>query len=86
MSAPWFVYMIVADDNSLYTGITTDIDKRFLAHQQKKGAKYFYARRPLKVVYQETHSDRASASRREYEIKQLTAQAKWRLIEQAGVK
>ncbi len=76
----WFVYMILADDNSLYTGITTDIKKRFHAHLNKKGAKYFYARTPLEVVYQETHLDRASASKREHQIKQLTPEHKRALI------
>lgn len=78
----WFVYIIVADDNSLYTGITTDIESRFHAHLNKKGAKYFYARQPIKVVYQENHPNRSSASKREHAIKQLPAKEKWALINQ----
>lgn len=80
----WAVYMILADDNSLYTGITTDVHKRFEAHLNKKGAKYFYARKPVKVVYQENHLNRSTATKRELEIKQLSAIEKWQLVIENG--
>lgn len=76
----WFVYIIEADDGSLYTGITTDVEKRFQAHLNKKGAKYFYSRRPVKVCYVEECADKSSALKREYAIKQLSRAEKMALI------
>ena len=65
----WFVYMIEASDNSYYTGITTDLDRRFNQHANGTGAKYFRGRKPLKIIYVERHLDRSSASIREALIK-----------------
>ncbi len=65
----WFVYMIEASDNSYYTGITTDLDRRFNQHANGSGAKYFRGRKPLKIIYVEHHLDRSSASIREALIK-----------------
>lgn len=76
----WFVYIIEASDGSLYTGITTDVDKRFAQHLSGKGAKYFFGRAPVKVVYTEKDHDRSSASVRESAIKKLTRQQKQQLI------
>jgi putative endonuclease len=76
----WFVYIIEASDRSLYTGITTDLDKRFAQHLSGKGAKYFKGRTPVKMVYTEADHDRSSASLREAAIKKLTRQQKQALI------
>ena len=76
----WWVYMIQADDQSLYTGITTDLSRRFQQHADGKGARYFRARKPVKIVWQESHGDRASASKREAAIKQLRRDEKLLLI------
>jgi putative endonuclease len=76
----WLVYIISCSDNSLYTGITTDIEKRFEQHKNKKGAKYFYGREPLEIVFTEQGHDRSSASQREYEIKNYTRAEKIVLI------
>ncbi len=76
----WKVYMIQCSDDSLYTGITTDIEKRFAQHHTGKGAKFFYARKPEKIVYIEAHHTRSTASQRECEIKKLNRQAKLQLI------
>ena len=76
----WLVYMILCSDDSLYTGITTDIERRFSQHKNKKGAKYFYGRTPLKVVLLETGYDRSSASKREYQLKQYSKTKKQQLI------
>lgn len=76
----WWVYIILADDRSLYTGITTDLSRRFKQHQQGKGARYFRARKPVDIVWQESHSDRASASRREAAIKRMARSEKLSLI------
>lgn len=83
--AGWFVYIIESSDNSLYTGITTDVARRLQQHcTGKGGAKYFRGREPLRVVYQEDGHDRSSATRREAELKQLTREQKLQLIRQAG--
>jgi len=77
----WHVYIIESDDQSFYTGITTDIDRRFEQHAEGKGAKYFNGRNPIKVVFREDGHTRSSASKREAEIKKLTKKDKIKLIE-----
>jgi putative endonuclease len=83
-STPWFVYLIESSDGRLYTGITTDVERRFLEHLgmsgKDKGAKFFRGRRPIAVVYKESHNDRSEASRREAEIKRMSASAKQALF------
>lgn len=76
----WQVYIILCSDQSLYTGITTDVERRFARHLTGSGAKYFRGRTPLRLVYLETGHDRSSASRREAEIKALRLPDKRRLI------
>jgi putative endonuclease len=81
----WSLYIIEASDASLYTGITTDVERRFEEHSQgPRGARYFNGRNPLKIVYREDGHNRSSASRREAEIKKLSRIAKQQLI--AGAK
>ncbi|WP_321389254.1 GIY-YIG nuclease family protein [uncultured Desulfuromusa sp.] len=76
----WQVYIILCSDDSLYTGITTNIQKRFAQHASGKGAKYFHCCSPCQVVYWESDHDRSSASRREAQIKKLSAENKRQLI------
>jgi len=76
----WIVYIILCNDNSLYTGITTDIEKRFHRHASNKGAKYFRGREPMQLVYQESGHDRSSATKREFVIKKLSKLQKNHLI------
>ena len=76
----WQVYIILCSDNSLYTGITTDVERRFSQHFTGTGAKYFRGRSPQRLVYLEVGHDRSSASRREVEIKRLRLSDKRRLI------
>lgn len=77
----WYVYIIRASDESLYTGVTTDVERRFNEHRNpNKGARFFRGRQPLEVVYTEIHSDRGSAQRRESVIKSLTRDLKLELI------
>ena len=76
----WQVYIIVCADNSLYTGITTDIERRFREHAGVQGAKYFRGRTPDKVVYLEGGHSRSTASKREAAIKKLLRADKLRLI------
>jgi len=80
----WSLYIIEADDASLYTGITTDVERRFGEHLHgPHGARYFNGRNPLRIIYREDGHSRASASRRELEIKKLSRRAKQRLVAQA---
>ncbi|MCF6224873.1 MAG: GIY-YIG nuclease family protein [Xanthomonadales bacterium] len=86
----WWVYIIRCDDDSLYTGISTDVDRRFSEHTGQtggkyKGAKFFYGRKPLKVVYRQQLSDRSAASKCEYKIKQLNRKQKLQLIDHGKV-
>ena len=77
----WSVYIIKASDGSLYTGITTDVQRRFVEHcSPEKGARFFRGRKPLEVVYTETHPDRSSALKREAAIKRLSRGEKIELI------
>lgn len=81
----WSLYIIEANDASLYTGITTDVERRFNEHLSgKRGARYFNGRSPLRVIYRENGHSRASASRREAEIKKLSRRDKQRLVAHAG--
>ena len=80
MASNWSVYMILADDGSLYTGVTTDLDRRFAEHQSGRGAKYFRGRQPVEVVYRETGHTRSSACVRESEIKKMPRANKSQLL------
>jgi putative endonuclease len=74
--------MIRCNDMTLYTGVTTDVERRFREHKEggRKGSKYAKARIPLKVVYTETHTSRSAAQQREYALKQLTKAEKESII------
>ena len=84
----WYVYIVECSDGSLYTGITTDVSRRISEHNtSKKGAKYTRTRRPVKLVAVVTIcEDRASASRKEYNIKKLKRSQKIKLIKSASLK
>ena len=78
----WFVYMLRCSDASLYTGITTDVQRRVHEHNHtQRAARYTRARRPVKLVYQESLDSRPAAARREWEIRQLDRNAKMRLLQ-----
>lgn len=76
----WQVYIIRCSDKTLYTGITTDMERRWRQHSSQRGARYFRGRAPVAVVYLEPGHDRSSASRREVAIKKLQRAEKERLI------
>lgn len=77
----WYTYIVQCSDKSLYTGITTDLDRRINEHNtSNKGSKYTRTRRPVKLVYNETHIDRTSSSKRESEIKKLSRTEKLKII------
>ena len=76
----WYLYILRCKDNTLYTGITTDVEKRLDAHRSGKGAKYTRGRVPLELVYREACESHSDALKRELEIKSLTRQEKEKLI------
>jgi putative endonuclease len=77
----WTVYIILCSDNSLYTGITNNLPRRFSQHGNAKGAKYFRGRQPVKIVYAEDGYNRSTGSKREFAIKQLKHTEKMLLIQ-----
>ena len=78
----WFVYIVRCADNTLYTGIAKDVERRILEHNSDdiSGAKYTKVRRPVALVYQEACDSRSAASKREYEIRQLGRKGKEELL------
>lgn len=79
----WFVYILECSDNTLYTGITNDLQNRLEQHNHgKAAARYTRARRPVKLVYTEQQASRGDATRREMEIKKLSRDEKLLLIGQ----
>jgi len=84
----WYVYIIETDSGLLYTGITTDLERRFAEHQGKagknKGAKFFRGKKAKVIRYAESAADRSLASKREYEIKRLSALDKRKLFESSN--
>lgn len=80
MDTAWHLYILRCGDNSLYTGITTDVKKRLEAHQSGKGAKYTRGRGPLKLVYREECGSHSDALKRELAVKALPREQKQALI------
>ena len=82
LRSSWFVYILRCGDGSLYTGVTTDPQRRLRQHRGeiKGGARYTRARSPVDMVYLESQSNRSSATKREAEIKRLKAKDKEALI------
>ena len=77
----WYLYILRCGDGTLYTGITTDVERRLEAHRSGKGAKYTRGRGPLELGYTEKCGDHSDALRRELEIKALPREEKLKLIE-----
>ena len=76
----WYLYILRCGDGTLYTGITTDVERRLEAHRQGRGAKYTRGRGPLELAYQEECGTHSEALKREYAVKQLTREEKEDLI------
>lgn len=77
----WWVYLLECGDSTLYTGITNDVQRRLAMHQAGRGARYTRGRGPIRLLWQEPWPDRASASRRELEVKRLPRAAKLALVD-----
>lgn len=77
----WFVYMIRCTDDSLYTGCTNNVIRRWHQHRAGTGARYLRAHPPESLVYTEELPHRSAACKREYEIKQFSKQKKEALLQ-----
>ncbi len=80
MESVWHLYILRCGDGTLYTGITTDVEKRLEAHRSGKGAKYTRGRNPLTLVYREICGSHSDALKRERQIKALSREEKQNYI------
>ncbi|MCC3860306.1 GIY-YIG nuclease family protein [Pseudemcibacter aquimaris] len=78
----WVLYILKCNDDTFYTGITNNLEKRISDHESGIGAKYTRGRGPFEIAYTEKHANRNDASKREYEIKKLNRSDKETLIKQ----
>ncbi len=76
----WMCYLLRCADDTLYCGITNDLEKRLAAHNAGEGAKYTRGRLPVSVVYSEECADKSAALKREIQIKRLSRAAKQALL------
>lgn len=77
----YYLYILECADETLYTGITVDLQRRINEHNTSKlGAKYTHARRPVKLVYTKKFRNRSLASKAEYSLKKLSREEKLKLI------
>lgn len=81
MDTIWYLYILRCGDGSLYTGITTDVDRRLEAHRSGHGAKYTRGRGPLTLLYRELCGSHSDALKRELAVKQLSRAEKEALIQ-----
>ena len=79
----WYLYILKCKDNSLYTGITNNLEKRIWMHNHKEGAKSLKGKLPAVLVYKEEYSNQTEAARRERIIKTWKREYKLKLIERA---
>lgn len=77
-----YTYIVKCKDGSLYTGWTNDLEKRIIAHNEGKGAKYTKSRRPVTLVYYETFETKEEAMSREYHIKRMSRREKEKLLDE----
>ena len=77
----WLVYMLECNDNSIYTGITNNLENRLKKHQSGDGAKYLRGRLPIKLIYKEVFINRSEATKREISIKKMSKKEKKILID-----
>ena len=80
MESNWYLYILRCGDGTLYTGITTDVEKRLETHRSGKGAKYTRGRNPLELVYRENCGSHSNALKREAAVKKLSREQKEMMI------
>ncbi len=85
MGKNWYVYILRCRDDTLYTGMTNDLQHRLATHNTGKGAKYTRGRGPVEMVYHEVCENYSHALKREYAIKQMTRQQKLEMIKSPRV-
>lgn len=81
----YYVYMLLCNDRTFYTGTSNNVEKRVAIHNAGKGAKYTKIRRPVKLMYSEELADKSAALKREIAIKKLSRQQKVTLLESHGI-
>jgi putative endonuclease len=79
--SPYYVYVLHCNDDTFYTGYTTDVERRVSEHDAGDGAKYTRGRTPVELVHVESFDSQSAAMSREYEIKQYSRAEKERLVE-----
>lgn len=77
----WYVYLLRCRDNSLYTGVTSNLENRLVCHNKGRASKYTRTRRPVELLYAEEFDDKSSALSREIEIKDFSVENKRKLIQ-----
>ncbi len=81
MDKKYYTYLLLTENNSFYCGYTDDVEKRFKAHLEGKGAKYTRAHKPIKIVYKKEFQTKSEAMKEEFRIKHLSHNEKLKLIE-----
>lgn len=76
----WYVYILLCEDNSLYTGITNNFKKRYLEHKNGKGGRYTRSHKPIKIIHKEEFLTKSEALKRESEIKSWSREKKLKMI------
>jgi len=82
----WYVYIIECSDNTLYVGVTLDIERRLKEHNSGKGGRYTRVRMPVNLIYNESYNSKSKALKREIQIKGWTKRKKIALIQNNYVK
>jgi len=73
----WYLYVLLCNDNTFYTGVTTDLGRRLIEHNTSaRGAKYTRTRRPVEMVYYKSYENQSKAQKAEYAFKKLTRKEK----------
>lgn len=80
MAFMYYVYLLECGDGSIYTGIATDVERRFQEHVRGRASRYTRARKALRILYAEEHPNRSSASKREAQIKKWSREEKLALL------
>lgn len=81
MDKPWYLYVVNCSDGTLYTGVTTNVDRRVHEHNtSKRGAKYTKTRRPVNLLWSKEYTSRSEAQSAEYEFKRLFREQKLQII------
>ena len=84
-TTPWYLYIVLCSDLTLYTGITTDISRRIKAHNSGRGAKYTKGRGPVRLVHIRQCKNRSDASKLEYKFKKLRRKKKLQIIQDVAL-